>query len=179
MTLNIEPGVPMPGTLQIVFIPADTEGLNLPALTKAQVTDEDNVIVQCHILGGTYTGITTNVPQIRKTRACSKDPYYVDGEKEVDTGSIQVVYDPQDLTSDLSTPYAELVPGTHWVRVESRGIDGQEELDSGDIVDVTLVKITHRNKPYSEEAGSEHYVDIFMSYQGETHEDIVIDDPGT
>lgn len=174
MSLNILPGVAMPGTLSLVFLPAETAGFDKDTPSATLLNGATAIPVQCHIPTGTYTGISNDLPQIRKGRACTKEPIYVNGEKEVNVGSIQVVYDPQDLEDDLSVPYAELAPDTFWWRVERRGVQGQEDIAVGDIVDVHLVKVTHRNKPYSEEAGAEHVAEIFFAYQAEAAEDVAV-----
>lgn len=179
MTLNILPGVPLAGTLAITFVPADLQGFDYEAPTTEAVTDPSAVVVQCLIPTGTYTGDTSETNQIRKGRACTTVPYYVQGEKSVNLGSIQVVYDPQDLSADISAAYAALTVGSQWYKVERRGVDGQTALGSGDIVDIKKVEVIARNKPYSDEEGSEAVAEIILRFLGEEAEDVEIDGEGS
>lgn len=172
MTLNILPGVPLAGTLSLTFVPADTATFDPAAPSVALSVGATEVVAQCLIPSGTYTGVTTEVNRIRKGRACSTTPYYVRGEKQVNIERVQVIYDPQDLTADISAAYAALVPETQWYMIDRRGVDGQTALTVGDVVDVVKVEVLARNKPYSDEEGAEAVADILLTFIGEIEEDV-------
>lgn len=172
MTLNILPGVPLAGRLAVTFVPADTVDFDYEAPSVADAVGATAVVAQCLMPTGTYTGDTSETNQIRKGRACTTVPYYVPGEKSVNLASIQVVYDPQDLTAEISEAYAALTVGTQWYKIERRGIDGQTALTIGDVVDVKKVEVIGRNKPYSDEEGSEAVADIVFRFLGEEADDV-------
>lgn len=178
MTLNVLPGVPLAGTLSLTFVPvtAGEGGFDIDAPSVALATGESAVVAQCLIPSGTYTGATVEVNQIRKGRACSTVPYYVKGEESVNLERVQVIYDPQDPTADISTAYAALVPDTQWYMIDRRGVSGQTALEAGDIVDIFKVEVVARNKPYSDEEGAEAVADIIFRFLGERVEDVALVD---
>lgn len=172
MTLNLLPGVPSAGNLAVTFIPADTASFDPEAPSVAILNGATAVTVQCLMPAGTYTGVTTSVNQIPKRRACTRTPYYVEGDTDKTVDAIQVVYDPQDPTAEISAGYVALAPGTRWYMIDRRGIDGQSEYTADEYMDTHLVKVLARNKPHSEEEGDEITASIIIAYQGESHEDV-------
>lgn len=174
MTLNVLPGVPLAGTLSLTFVPVTEGGFDIDAPSVALATGASAVVAQCLIPSGTYTGATVEVNQIRKGRACSTVPYYVKGEESVSLERVQVIYDPQDPTAEISEAYAALVPDTQWYMIDRRGVSGQTPLASGDIVDIFKVEVVARNKPYSDEEGAEAVADIIFRFLGERVEDVAL-----
>lgn len=172
MALNMLRGVPAPGTLTIVFIPAD-EVPNLGALTLAAAKGTTAVSVGCHMPAG-WSGVTGTTTGKQHRRACSIEEYTVSGPVSRTIGNVSLAYDPQDLTGDLSAPYVALVEGSEWVMLDRRGVDGRTDLASGDVVDLYRVRVDVVNKPWDDSDGSEVLSELTLSYLGEYRRDYVL-----
>lgn len=166
MALNVPEGMDSNGTMLVLYVPAIS---NTAAPTIAELTAGSVVDLSCYL---TADGFNTSTQEnsVEDTRLCTKQVFESPGDF---TQSLELTYVYNTLSVDDDKARATLVPGNNGHIVARYGLDPEDAISVGDVVDV-FTFIAGKRRKNTVARNTKHNMTQKMFLQDVTRDDVTV-----